>query len=309
MFNCIRSSKMKKILTILTVALLACSTVFAAVNFSGELVSGYNLNFDKDGNFSGHVFGQDGTDSNTTKLNLGIADDNGVWSVGIEGVLVADGRVSGDLTVDMMKLFGADSDLSVKLGLAANDEQTVLRAYANPSGKNQDRIRTAAAGVQANLTVGYADFVTVNVAGSPKTDAVADGGDLTNAWEMTFPQGPDGKPLTIGETQKPTGFKANDGDVTVSALVTPVDGVAVSHRTNHTCRCPHVGCHDRDDIVAVRIPQGCEVESFIQIRRSVSDKYPSTAVFLNASEAADGLGILEFGECCFHSLNCGIGRA
>ena len=219
---------MKKILTILTVALLACSTVFAAVNFSGELVSGYNLNFDKDGNFSGHVFGQDGTDSNTTKLNLGIADDNGVWSVGIEGVLVADGRVSGDLTVDMMKLFGADSDLSVKLGLAANDEQTVLRAYANPSGKNQDRIRTAAAGVQANLTVGYADFVTVNVAGSPKTDAVADGGDLTNAWEMTFPQGPDGKPLTIGETQKPTGFKANDGDVTVSALVTPVDGVAVS---------------------------------------------------------------------------------
>ncbi len=218
---------MKKILTILTVALLACSTVFAAVNFSGELVSGYNLNFDKDGNFSGHVFGQDGTDSNTTKLNLGIADDNGVWSVGIEGVLVADGRVSGDLTVDMMKLFGADSDLSVKLGLAANDEQTVLRAYANPSGKNQDRIRTAAAGVQANLTVGYADFVTVNVAGSPKTDAVADGGDLANAWEMTT-TGPDGKPLTIGETQKPTGFKANDGDVTVSALVTPVDGVAVS---------------------------------------------------------------------------------
>ena len=133
---------MKKILTILTVALLACSTVFAAVNFSGELVTGYNLNFDKDGNFSGHVFGQDGTDTNTTKLNLGIADDNGVWSVGIEGILVADGRVSGDVSIDMMKLFGADSDLSVKLGLAANDEQTVLRAYANPSGKNQDRIRT-----------------------------------------------------------------------------------------------------------------------------------------------------------------------
>ena len=169
---------MKKILTILTVALLACSTVFAAVNFSGELVTGYNLNFDKDGNFSGHVFGQDGTDTNTTKLNLGIADDNGVWSVGIEGILVADGRVSGDVSIDMMKLFGADSDLSVKLGLAANDEQTVLRAYANPSGKNQDRIRTGASGVWANLSVGYADFVTVNVAGSPKTAAVADGGDL-----------------------------------------------------------------------------------------------------------------------------------
>ena len=35
---------MKKILTILTVALLACSTVFAAVNFSGAFVAGYNFN-------------------------------------------------------------------------------------------------------------------------------------------------------------------------------------------------------------------------------------------------------------------------
>ena len=214
---------MKKILTILTVALLACSTVFAAVNFSGELVTGYNLNFDKDGNFSGHVFGQDGTDTNTTKLNLGIADDNGVWSVGIEGILVADGRVSGDVSIDMMKLFGADSDLSVKLGLAANDEQTVLRAYANPSGKNQDRIRTGASGVWANLSVGYADFVTVNVAGSPKTAAVADGGDLIPSLTL-----PEGTKLPEGISLKPTGFKGNGGDVTVSALVTPVDGVKVS---------------------------------------------------------------------------------
>ena len=224
---------MKKILTILTVALLACSTVFAAVNFSGELVTGYNLNFDKDGNFSGHVFGQDGTDTNTTKLNLGIADDNGVWSVGIEGILVADGRVSGDVSIDMMKLFGADSDLSVKLGLAANDEQAALRAYSNQSGNNYDRIRTSAAGVWANLSVGYADLVTVTVAGSPATPAVADGGDIAGTYNdyankvnEALPEGTPDEEKT--PTIKPTGFGANGGDLAVSALVTPVDGVKVS---------------------------------------------------------------------------------
>ena len=222
---------MKKILTILAVAILASATVFAAVNFSGELVSGYNLNFDKNGKFSGHVFGQDGTDSNTTKLNLGIADENGVWSVGIEGVLVADGRVSGDVTVDMMKLFGAETDFALSLGLAANDEQTILRAYANPSGKNLDRIRTGAAGLWANATIGYGDIVKVNVAGSPATPAISDGGDLpagSNDVTVTVPGVED--PIEIEGTTsgKPTGWGANAGDFTVSAMVTPVDGVAVS---------------------------------------------------------------------------------
>ena len=83
---------MKKFLTILTVALLACSTVFAAVNFSGELVAGYQFQYE-DEKWTSHVYGQDGDDSNTTKLNLGFADDNGIWNVVVEGVLVG-GRKS-----------------------------------------------------------------------------------------------------------------------------------------------------------------------------------------------------------------------
>ena len=205
---------MKKILTILTVALLACSTVFAAVNFSGELVAGYQFQYENE-KWTGHVQGQDGDDTNTTKLNLGIADDNGVWSVGIEGILVADGRVSGDLTLDLMKLFNADSDFSLKLGLLANDEQTGLRAYSNNSGKNWDRIRTGAAGLWTSLTLGYTDLVQVQVSGSPATVAVADGGSIVPS-------------MSAMDDYKATGFGANTGDIVISALVKPVEGVAVS---------------------------------------------------------------------------------
>ena len=204
---------MKKILTILTVALLACTTVFAAVNFSGELVAGYQFNYNNE-TWTSHAQGQDGGDSNTTKLNLGITDDNGVWSVGIEGVLVADGRVSGDISLDMMKLFGAESDFSLKVALAANDEQTGLRAYSNQSGNNYDRIRTGAPGLWTSITLGYTDLVQVQVAGAPRMGGVADGGDLANA--------------ATTETQKPTGWGANSGDVVVSALIKPVEGIAVS---------------------------------------------------------------------------------
>lgn len=203
---------MKKVLVSLLVLALAMSSVFAAVNFSGEFKGGYQFQYKNDA-WTGHVQGQDGDDTNTTKLNLGIADDNGVWSVGIEGALVADGRVTGDISIDMIKLFGIDSDLSVKFGLAANDEQTVLRAYANPTGKNLDRIRTSAAGVWANVAVGYGDYVTVQVAGSPKTAAVADGGDVNPS---------------VGGTGKYTGFGACVGDLAISALGKPMAGLEIS---------------------------------------------------------------------------------
>ncbi len=224
---------MKKVLVSLLVLALATAGAFAAVNFSGELVTGYNLNIDKNGDFHGHVFGQDGTDTNTTKLNLGVADDNGVWTIGIEGILVADGRVSGDITVDLMKLFAADSDISLKLGLAVNDEQTVLRAYSNQSGKNFDRIRTAAPGLWASLDFTFANLVEVKVAGSPATAKVVDGGDAIPSYGQVADNLPEDVTIPpqyedMIPSLKPTGFKANGGDVAVSALVTPLDGLKVS---------------------------------------------------------------------------------
>ena len=201
---------MKKVLVSLLVLALAMTSVFAAVNFSGELVAGYGFQY-SDKEWTNHIVGQDGENTNTTKLLLGIADDNGVWSVGVEGVLVSDGRVSGDLNVDLLKAFGLDTDFSLGLGLLVNDEQTGLRAYNNLSGKNFDRIRTAAQGLWAGLNFGYGDLIKVQVAGSPATVEVTDGGDFA--------------PGTPG---KPTGIGANAGDLIISAMSTPIEGLTVS---------------------------------------------------------------------------------
>ena len=194
---------MKKVLVSLLVLALAMTSVFAAVNFSGELVAGYGFQYNNK-EWTNHIVGQDGEDTNTTKLLLGIADDNGVWSVGVEGVLVSDGRVSGDLNVDLLKAFGLDTDFSLGLGLLVNDEQTGLRAYNNLSGKNFDRIRTSAPGLWAGLNFAYGDLIKVQVAGSPVTKG--------------FAKDVDG-PNSIGD---------NNGDLVLSVKSVPTEGVAVS---------------------------------------------------------------------------------
>ncbi len=196
---------MKKVLVSLLVLALATTGVFAAVNLTGEFVGGYNFNMDKDGKWTSHIMGQDGTGTHTTKLNLGFADEDGVWSVTTEGEMKADGRLAGDISIDMMKLFDADSDVSVKFGLAMNDEQTVLRAYSNQSGKNFDRIRTAGTGLWANVNVAYGDLVQVQVAGAP---------------EFTSNTDPDD-----GDEVKIHGA---GGDLVVSAMTAPIDGLKVS---------------------------------------------------------------------------------
>ena len=190
---------MKKVLVSLLVLALAMTSVFAAVNFSGEFVGGYAFNVNENGDFKAQIYGQDKENTNTAKFNVGFADEEGVWSGALESDLNADDRLLGDLTVDMMKLFDADSDISLSLGIAAMDEQAVLRAYSNQSGNNFDRIRTDEVGLWANVTVGYGDLVKVQVAGSP-------------------------------ETEKPTEDTTvvGGGDVTISALVNPLDGLKIS---------------------------------------------------------------------------------
>ena len=192
---------MKKVLVSLLVLALAMTSVFAAVNFGGEFVGGYNFNYNNDV-WTSHIMGQDGTGSHTTKLNLSFADENGLWKVTTEGEMVADKRLAGDISIDMMKLFNAESDVSVNFGLAMNDEQSVLRAYSNQSGKNFDRFRTAADGLWANVNVGYGNLVQVQVAGAPELTA---GGEDT-------------------EDQPNKG----GGDLVISALTNPLDGLKVS---------------------------------------------------------------------------------
>ncbi len=172
---------MKKVLVSLLVLALAMSSVFAAVEFSGSATFGYQLNYDPvSEDFTAYIQGDDGDDTETSSLKLNIADDNGLWNVYIEGNPSFDssGAVAGDLTLDLMKLFGADSDFGLTLGFNANDRYTGDRAYVNKSGDSWDRVRTNDGGYFTSLKLGW-NGLSVAVAAAPKTQPASfkDGAD------------------------------------------------------------------------------------------------------------------------------------
>lgn len=98
---------MKKFLTVLLVALLAASSAFAGVTFSGDLAAGYVFNWNTDKAFHAYKYGQDGVLTDMVKLNLKAADDNGLWNATIQGNLKTDssGAVDGTITLDAAKIF------------------------------------------------------------------------------------------------------------------------------------------------------------------------------------------------------------
>ena len=213
---------MKKILTILTVALLACTTVFAAVNFSGSSTIGYQFNY-------GHVadkwtqlfYGDDGDDTDVNTLKANISDENGIWSVGIktgfnskEATLDNAGSMGGNVTIDFAKLFGLE-DWKLTAGMVGNGRYTTLRAYTNQAGNDFDRIRTADNSYVAWVGVGYGGFVEVQLAADPGLNGNSDNPDLKADGE------------DYGNTKFDDAI-VTTSDFLASALVTPIDGVKVS---------------------------------------------------------------------------------
>ena len=194
---------MKKILTILAVALLACTTVFAGVTFSGSSTFGYLVNVN-DGNWSQYFYGDDGDDTDPNTLKVSIADDNGLWTVGLrtgfteKAATFSDtGSMGGDVTVDFAKLFGLDG-WKLNAGMIGNDRYTTLRAYSNQSGNNYDRIRTNGNSYVAWVGVGYGDLVEAQLAVDPGLNGGNDDNITTTS------------------------------DILASVLVTPLDGLKVS---------------------------------------------------------------------------------
>ncbi len=198
---------MKKVLVSLLVLALAMTSAFAAVDFTGEVVAGYVFQlYNDEWNFA--TMGEDGTGSAPIKLNASVADENGYWNVTLKGDLVADSRLGGNANVDLGKIImGADSDVSIKLGMYAMDRVTGYRAYANQSGLNLDRVRTDKEGLWFNLDVAYGDLVAVQVAGGPSLSSMIPGMDKPN-----------------GETADYTA----GADLLVSAIVRPINGLAIS---------------------------------------------------------------------------------
>ena len=192
---------MKKVLVSLLVLALAMTSVFAGIDFSGKFVAGYTFNTTDWKNWTTSAYGEDKNNSNPLKLDASIADENGLWSITMKGDLQADDRLAGTATVDLGKVFmGADSDVSIALALVANNRVAGLNAYNNASGFNLTRIRTLDNGLWTSLTVGYGDYVQVQVAGGPS--------NANTPWG---------------------GAAAKQGaDFIASALVKPVDGIGVS---------------------------------------------------------------------------------
>ncbi len=169
---------MKKILTIALVAVLAATSVFAGVNFSGGIKTGYALTWNKDGDFAAYQYGSDKTDSNMAELDLAVADENGLWNATLNGAvsLNGDDYISGSLTLDAAKILSAalDKDLpvSAKLSLVGpNNNVAGLRAYSNKSSNNYDRLRTDRdkfSSLKTNVVVAYEKLVQVQFAVAPK---------------------------------------------------------------------------------------------------------------------------------------------
>ncbi len=212
---------MKKVLVSLLVLALATASAFAAVDFTGKVVAGYTFAYNNDV-WSYSTMGEDGVGSAPIKLNATVADENGYWDVTMKGALVADSRVGGNANVNLGKIImGADSDLSLKVGMYANDRITGYRAYTNQSGLNLDRVRTYKPGLWFNLDVAYGDLVAVQVGGGP---------------ELTNPSGESGSWFSAE--------KAPKADLVASAIVRPINGVAVSAAYTMTGDCDIMGFYN-----------------------------------------------------------------
>ena len=189
---------MKKILTILTVALLACSTVFAAVNLSGEFEAGYKFSFKDE-------FKADPQDNAEGKVTVKVSDDAGIWTVNVKALdnLDSSNKLKANLSLNLAALMAANGvdlgDVSLALSLGANERMTALSAYNDVTGdelykfKNDGKYST-------ELAVGYGDLIQTKIA----IDPVA----------------------TVGGTEGKFSLVA-------SALTKPVDGVAVSAAYAH----------------------------------------------------------------------------
>ena len=191
---------MKKILTILTVALLACTTVFAALNVSGEFEAGYKFSF-KDGKYAA-----ESQDAKEGKFVLKVTDDANIWTINIKALdkLDSSNKLDGNLALDLDALLAANGvdmgDVSLALSIGNNSAMTALSAYNDVTGDAGYKFKNNG-NYSTELAVGYGDYIQTKIAFDP----VATVKDL------------DGNVA-----------KEGNGSLVLSAMTAPVDGVKVS---------------------------------------------------------------------------------
>ena len=157
---------MKKILTILTVALLACSTVFAAVNLSGELEAGYKFSFKDE-------FKAEPQDNAEGKVTVKISDDAGIWTVNVKALdsLDSSNKLKANLSLNLAALMAANGvdlgDVSLALSFDENKKMTALSAYNDVTGDELYKFKNAGK-YSTELAVGYGDLIQTKIAVDPK---------------------------------------------------------------------------------------------------------------------------------------------
>ena len=190
---------MKKILTILTVALLACTTVFAAL--SGEFEAGYKFSF-KDGKYAA-----ESQDAKEGKFVLKVTDDANIWTINIKALdkLDSSNKLDGNLALDLDALLAANGvdmgDVSLALSIGNNSAMTALSAYNDVTGDAGYKFKNNG-NYSTELAVGYGDYIQTKIAFDPRANTR------------------DGKGNVIEGT--------GNGSIVLSAMTAPVDGVKVS---------------------------------------------------------------------------------
>ena len=173
---------MKKVLALLLVCLLATSVAFAAVQFSGSLKAGAAVNYNPDTkDWKTYTYGDDGDDSNEMSLTFKLADDQGLWEAEVKGLVDTmdvqqlfseSGKIEAIFKTNIAKAIamavGGESPIDVTLEIGGDRRVTGLRAYANKSGANLDRVRTLNGLSPFGATIGYKDFIQANVMYSPE---------------------------------------------------------------------------------------------------------------------------------------------
>ena len=193
---------MKKILTILTVALLACTTVFAALNVSGEFEAGYKFSF-KDGKYAA-----ESQDAKEGKFVLKVTDDANIWTINIKALdkLDSSNKLDGNLALDLDALLAANGvdmgDVSLALSIGNNSAMTALSAYNDVTGDAGYKFKNNG-NYSTELAVGYGDYIQTKIAFDPRADK---------------------RNEETGTVEEGTG----NGSLVISAMTAPVDGVKVS---------------------------------------------------------------------------------
>ena len=173
---------MKKILTILLVAILASATLFA-VDISGRFRAGYEFKFKN---------GVEVTPwkSKEAKFTIKVSDDAGIWTINLKdwgeidlsedpdkvgvGSLDSNDKFGANLSLNMAALLAANGvemgDVSLSVNIGANTRMTALSAYNDVTGDELFKLKNDGK-YSTEIAVGYGDLIQTKIAVDP-TSAV-----------------------------------------------------------------------------------------------------------------------------------------